>query len=156
MEHELATTVSKGPPLPHWAYAVVNPAMMGILRSPVHGALSGSLMVLSFTGRKSGRRYSIPVGYMEEGGKLYVFSHAPWAKNFAGGAPVSVRLRGQERQGTAQIVEDPAVILRFLRRMVSERGEQMAERMGFVERGPDGAARLGRPKGTRFVEITLR
>lgn len=155
MDPELVTTESKGPPLPKWAYAIVNPFMRAVLHSPLHGLLSGALMILSFTGQRSGRRYTIPVGYMEEGGKLYLFSHAPWAKNFVGGAPVTVRLRGQDRCGTARIVEDAAVILRFLQRIVAERGEQMAARMSFVERTPDGRMRLGRPAGTSFVEITL-
>jgi hypothetical protein len=155
MDQELVTTESKGPPLPKWAYAIVNPLMRGVLRSPLHSLLSGALMALSFSGRRSGRRYTIPVGYMEEGSKLYLFSHAAWAKNFVGGAPVVVRLRGQERRGTARIVEDPSVIMHFLRRMVAERGEQMAARMGFVERTADGRTRLGRPAGSSFVEIEL-
>jgi hypothetical protein len=152
---ELVTTVSKGPPLPKWAYGIVNPSMMGVLRSPLHRALSGSLMILIFEGRKSGKRYSIPVGYMEEGNSLYLFSHAAWAKNFIDGAPVAVRLRGELRRGTARIIEDDATILRFLRRMIAERGEGMAEQMGFIERAPDGVIRLGRPPTTSFIEITL-
>jgi hypothetical protein len=156
MDEELLTTASKGPPLPKWAYSIVNPTMKALLHSPLHGLLSGALMTLRFSGQKSGRQYTIPVGYMEEGSKLYLFSHAAWANNFIAGAPVTVRLRGQQRHGTARIVEDSTVILRFLRRMIAERGESMAERMGFIERAQDGSTRLGRPAGTRFVEITLQ
>lgn len=152
---ELVTTVSKGPPLPKWAYGIVNPSMLGILYSPLHRVLSSSLMVLIFDGRKSGKRYCIPVGYMEEAGKLYLFSHAAWAKNFIGGAVVGVHLRGQLRRGTAHIIEDDAIILRFLRRMIAERGEGMAEQMGFIERQPDGVTRLGRPATTSFIAISL-
>jgi hypothetical protein len=155
MEEQLVRTESKGPPLPKWAYGIVNPAMMAVLRSPLHGLLSGSLMILIFEGRKSGKRYQIPVGYMEEGGKLYLFSHAAWAKNFRDGAPVGVRLRGELRRGTARLTTDPALIRRMINRMIAERGEGMAERMGFVGRSEDGTAQLGVPATTSFIEITL-
>lgn len=143
------------PPLPRWAYGIVNPAMSFILRSPLHGALSGSLMLLIFEGRKTGTRYSIPVGYTQEGDTLTLFSHAKWAKNFAGGHPVAVRLRGELRRATASIVTDHAVIRAAIERMLSERGEQMAAMMGFVAPGPDGATRLQLPRGTSFIRIEL-
>jgi hypothetical protein len=143
------------PPLPRWAYAIVNPAMTFILRSPLHGLLSASLMLLVFDGRKSGKRYTIPVGYTQEGNRLTLFSHAKWARNFEGGYPVAVRLRGELRRATARVVTDHAVIRRAIERMLSERGDRMATMMGFVAPGPDGAPRLQLPKGTSFIEITL-
>lgn len=138
------------PPMPKFMYKVANPVMNAILRSPLHGIMSKSLMVLSFQGRKTGRHYSIPVGYLEQGGSLFVFSHSAWSKNFRGGAPVSVRLRGQERRGTATIMEDPAAIGAVVRMMAAKHGEAMAKRMG-LEMGKDGAP----PRGTIFVEIKL-
>lgn len=151
----IATAEPVTPPLPKWAYAVVNPAMKLLLRSPMHGALSGALMILIFDGRKSGRRYEVPVGYLEEGGRLYSFSHAAWGKNFEGGAPVAARLRGELVRGTARVVSDPALIARLIERMASERGEQMAERMGLLGRGPDGRARPQLPRGSRLIELTF-
>lgn len=142
-------------PLPPWAYAVVNPAMKFLLRSPLHGALSGALMILIFEGRKSGRRYETPVNYKEEGGKLYTFSHTAWSKNFEGGAPVALRLRGKLVRATARVVEEPALIARLISRVSSDHGEQMAERMGLLGRGPDGARQLQMPRGSRLVEFTL-
>lgn len=143
------------PPLPPWAYGIVNPTMKFLLRSPLHGALSGALLILIFEGRKSGKRYEIPVGYMQEGGKLYTFSHSAWGKNFEGGAPVALRLRGELVRATARVVEDPALIGRLISRMASEQGEQMAERMGLIGHGPDGVARPQMPRGSRLIEFTL-
>ncbi|HMQ30182.1 MAG TPA: hypothetical protein PKD53_05610 [Chloroflexaceae bacterium] len=154
-QQPLATAEPVQPPIPKWAYAVVNPTMKLILRSPLHGGLSGALMVLMFEGRKSGRRYEIPVGYQEEGGKLYTFSHSAWGKNFAGGAPVALRLRGDLVRATARVVHDPALTAQLIERMASERGAQMAERMGLLGRGPDGAARPQLPRGSRLIEFTL-
>ena len=150
-----ATEERRGPPLPKWAYSVVNPAMLTVLRSPLHRPLSNNLMVLIFDGRKSGKRYSIPVGYLAEGNKLYLFSHSAWSKNFVGGAPVGVRLRGKLRRGTATVTEDPATIEKIVNRMVSERGEGMAKQMGFITQAADGTQQTHAPKGTTFIEITL-
>jgi hypothetical protein len=40
-----------------------NPLVTAVLRSPAHWLLSPGLMLLTVTGRKSGRHYTIPVGY---------------------------------------------------------------------------------------------
>ena len=144
------------PPLPRWAYGVVNPAMTFILRSPLHGLLSKSLMLLMYDGRKSGKRYSIPVGYQQDGNRLTLFSHAKWAKNFAGGYPVAVRLRGEIRLATARLVTDHGVIRGAIERMIRERGDKMATMMGFLAPGPDGAPRMQLPSGTSFIEIELK
>lgn len=146
---------TQGPPLPKWAYNIVNPAMAALLRSPFHGAISKSLMILIFDGRKSGKRYMIPVGYLAEGDQLYLFSHSAWAKNFVDGAPVAMRLRGKLVHGTARVTTDATVIDAVVRRMITERGEAMAQRMGFVDPGPDGITQPRAPKGTTFIEITL-
>ncbi len=154
-EQSLATAEPVQPPMPKWAYGIVNPTMKFLLSSPLHGGLSGMLMVLHFEGRKSGARYSLPVGYLEEGGKLYTFSHSAWGKNFEGGAPVALRLRGERVLATARVVNDPALTARLIERMASKNGEQMAERMGLLGRGPDGATRPQMPKGSRLIEFTL-
>ncbi len=40
---------------------VTNPVVRLLLRSPVSGPMRRQFMVLRFTGRKTGRRYDIPV-----------------------------------------------------------------------------------------------
>jgi hypothetical protein len=54
-------------PIPKSAYKFVNPVSMFILRSPLHGVLSHAMMVLTFEGRKSGKKISVPVGYTRNG-----------------------------------------------------------------------------------------
>lgn len=150
-----AAEEQQGPPLPKWAYKIVNPLLMTILRSPLHKPISNSLMILMFEGRKSGKRYMIPVGYVAEGNRLYVFSHSAWAKNFREAAPVAMRLRGKLIRGTACITEDSAVIDTVVGRMIAERGEEMAQRMGFVRNSDPKSTRQYAPKNTTFVEIEL-
>jgi hypothetical protein len=143
------------PPMPRWSYGIVNPAMKVILNSPFHGLLSNNLMVLNFRGRKSGKPYSIPVGYTQEGNTLTLFSHAKWARNFEGGYPVLLRLRGERRPATARLITDHAVIRAAIERMIANGGEKMAAMMGFVAPGSEGAPQLQLPKGTTFVAIEL-
>lgn len=84
----------------------VNPLVRGLLRSPAHGLLSRRLLLITVTGRRSGRRFTIPVGYREAEGGLEIAVGGPerkrWWRNLRGGAPVAVRLRGQERRGWAE------------------------------------------------------
>ncbi|MBX0331180.1 hypothetical protein K2Z83_26375 [Oscillochloris sp. ZM17-4] len=142
-------------PMPAWAYPILNPTVKCLLQSPLHGLLSHSSLVLLFKGRKTGKRYEVVVVYHEEGGKLYTFSNTSWSKNFIGGAPVGLRLRGALVCATALVVDDPDLIGRVIRRMAAMRGEPMVANMGLIGYGPDGAAHLQMPKGSRLVEFTL-
>ena len=89
----------------------VNKTMKFVLRSPVHKMVSKNILLISFTGRKSGKAYTTPVCYSQEGDQIYIFTHANWWKNLCGGAPVTLCLQGRERQGMAEpVVEDKAII----------------------------------------------
>lgn len=141
------------PPLPKWAYRIVNPTLAAILRSPLHRLLSNALMLLSFHGRRSGKRYTIPVGYLQQGNRLYLFSHAGWWKNLPG-QQVTIRLRGKTVRGLARQLEDRTEIAMVVRLSLAQRGETMARRMGLLEYAdPDRTGPL--PRRTRFFAITL-
>jgi deazaflavin-dependent oxidoreductase (nitroreductase family) len=89
----------------------VNQAMRFILRSPVHGMISKSILLITFTGRKSGKRYTTPVSYSQNGGQVTIFTHANWWKNLRDGAPVTLRIRGQELQGLPEpVAEDKQTV----------------------------------------------
>lgn len=84
----------------------INPLVRGLLRSPAHKLLSRRLLLITVTGRRSGRPFTIPVGYREAEGGLEIAVGWPerkrWWRNLRGGAPVAVRLRGEERRGWAE------------------------------------------------------
>ncbi len=84
--------------VPPW----LNQTMKFLLRSPLHGMVSKSTLLITFTGRKSGRKYTTPVDYSQQGDQVLVFTHASWWKNLGSGAPVSLRLRGRNLRGLAQ------------------------------------------------------
>ena len=82
-----------------------------VLRSPVHGIVSKSVLLITFTGRKSGKTYTIPVSYSQYDDQVYVFTHADWWKNLRSEAPVTLRIRGRELQGLAEpVAEDKQAV----------------------------------------------
>jgi deazaflavin-dependent oxidoreductase (nitroreductase family) len=87
-----------------------NPIVAGVLRSPLHGVMSNSVMLLSYRGRRSGRTFTTPISYVRDGEDLLAVAsrdHA-WWKNLRGGASVRVRLRGRELEGTGWAFEGEA------------------------------------------------
>jgi len=87
-----------------------SPFVRALLRSPLHRLLSGSLLLVTYTGRKSGRSFTIPVMYAEDADGLLVdvgrSAEKVWWRNLRGGASVRVRLRGRELNGVAEAVSD--------------------------------------------------
>lgn len=88
---------------------LANPAVRGLLGSPLHRLLSGQLLLITYTGRKSGRSYTIPTGYRDRGEQIVIPIGWPerkvWWRNLREPAPVTLRLRGRELSGTARAVE---------------------------------------------------
>lgn len=93
----------------------LNRSMAWLLRSPLHRLVSGSILLLTFSGRKSGKVYTTPVSYTQQGEAIIIFTHSDWWKNLRG-APVTLQLRGKAVQGYAEAVaHEPATILPYLR-----------------------------------------
>jgi deazaflavin-dependent oxidoreductase (nitroreductase family) len=90
-----------------------NSVVLAILRSPVHRLLSGMAIELGYTGRRTGRQYTMPVQYARAGDRLVVAPQdaetKTWWRNFRTPQPVTVRLRGRLYDGTARVIrpEDP-------------------------------------------------
>lgn len=98
----------------HAPFAVLartaNPIVRLVLRSRAHRLLSGHLLLLTVTGRRSGRKHTFPVGYSEANGVLTIRVGAPerkrWWRNVGSETPVLVRLRGVDRPGLASVHGD--------------------------------------------------
>lgn len=87
----------------------LNPVILWLLGSPLHAVASGQLMSLSYTGRRSGRRITLPVGYQRTADRIDVLvSKAPrkqWWRNFREPAAVELRVRGRRLRGLARLVD---------------------------------------------------
>jgi hypothetical protein len=103
----------------------VNNTMKFVLRSPLQGIVSKSVLLISFTGCKSGKTYTTPVSYSEHNGMVTIFTHASWWKNLCGSAPVNLRIRGKDLRGIAETVDEnkqaiAAGLTEHLRRVPSD------------------------------------
>jgi deazaflavin-dependent oxidoreductase (nitroreductase family) len=76
------------------------------LRSPWHRLRSDHLLLLTFTGRKSGKEFTTPLRYVQEGETLWLIIVYPWWRNLLGEATVRVLLRGQMRTGIAEVLPE--------------------------------------------------
>jgi hypothetical protein len=85
----------------------LNPAIAWLLRSPLRVLADRGLLLVTVTGRRSGRRYTLPVGYLRDGDCLVVLvskaSRKQWWRNFREPAPVEVWLRGEARHAVAHV-----------------------------------------------------
>ena len=127
----------RGPPASEFMYAVINPLIALLLKSPLHSLLSDSLMLITFTGRRTGREYTTPVGYYRRDGRLLVFTHSEWWKNLRGGAVVTLRLRGEHRRGEAVPITDEQAVAEHVHRLIEEHGIERARRLGLEIEGTD-------------------
>ncbi len=85
----------------------VNACVMALRSSPRFGrAVSKHLTLVTYTGRRSGRTFSTPVGYRRSGDDVTIGVRLPdsktWWRNFLGdGGPVQLQLDGVDRSGHA-------------------------------------------------------
>jgi len=88
--------------------SVANGTVKFLLRSPLHGLVSSRVMLITVSGRQTGRLYTTPVNYVRDGDTITVVSrsHRTWWRNLRGGAPVAVRVRGEDLKGVAEVVVD--------------------------------------------------
>ena len=154
-----ATTGRRNRQRPKIVFRLLNPLMKLILRSPLHGAMSKRMMVLSFVGRKTGKRYSTPVAYSKEGGHVIVVTFSPWWVNFKQAAPAQMQIQGKTVTGTAMFVNDPERIRRIVHNLTLANGKQMMQRMGlWIEDleslSPDAVQQA--TQGAYIVEITTQ
>jgi F420H(2)-dependent quinone reductase len=84
-----------------------NAPVTAIASSPRLGKiLRRNVTVITYTGRRSGRTFSIPVAFRRRGDEIDIVANMPdaktWWRNFLGdGAPMSLTLDGIEHSGHA-------------------------------------------------------
>lgn len=95
----------------------MNRTVATILKLPlVHNIMSSHFMLLTFTGRKSGKQYTTPVGYFRDGDtiRLTCKRFRKWWHNFEEPAQVEMRIKGKNVTGTATAISDPELVAPLL------------------------------------------
>ena len=100
--------------LPESLFVVINPVVRALLQSPIHGFWSKKFMLITFTGRRSGRRYTTPVRYvrLDDTIRCFTSSESQWWRNLRGGAEVNLRIEGVERRYHAAPMERNLAMIR--------------------------------------------
>ncbi len=103
--------------LPEPLFAIINPIVRFLLRSPIHGFWSKSLKLITFTGRKTQRVFTTPVRYVTDGDVVRCFTSSEnrWWRNLRGGADVVLRIQGKDCPHHAVAIEnDPEEVKKWL------------------------------------------
>jgi deazaflavin-dependent oxidoreductase (nitroreductase family) len=98
----------------------VNVPMRAVLGLPVPTPLGANLMLLFYTGRRSGKAYRQPVSYVRDGDVLLTPGGGRWTLNLADGRPIRIRLRGKDVTATPELVAEPAEVERLFSIMVAK------------------------------------
>ena len=103
------------------ANAVTNLALLaGIPRPPYN---RGNALLVETIGRRSGKRRRVPVGYLDDGGRIIVVvedgSRAHWVRNsLANGGRLQIYFRGAWRSAPLQVLDaDPEMYLSRMNRV---------------------------------------
>lgn len=127
------------------------------LRTPLRVFL-GDTMLITVTGRKTGRNYSTPVGFYREGDCLWVLTSRDrtWWRNVRNGAAVSLLLHGKNLDATAQaeLKEDAvtALLQEYITR-VPMAARSLGIRMENKKTNQEDLVRVARDK--LFVRVKL-
>jgi hypothetical protein len=132
--------------------SVLNVTMRVLLRLPFSTPLSGRLMLLWYTGRKSGKAYQQSVSYIQQGNTLLTPGGGNWKWNLQDGQPVRIRLRGWDVLARPELIQDPDEIERLLAVMTAANPGVRAF-IG-IPTGPDG--RLDRARLETAISYGFR
>jgi deazaflavin-dependent oxidoreductase (nitroreductase family) len=97
-----------------------NVPMRAMLGLPFATPLGGNLMLISYTGRKTGKAYRQPVSYARDGETLLTPGGGRWTLNLTGERPVRIRLRGRDVAARPELVTDAAEVERLLEVIAAE------------------------------------
>jgi hypothetical protein len=130
---------------------VMNALMVVVLRSPLHRVASKGLAVIRYTGRRSGKRFSLPAQYLRHDGEIVVYVGRPatkaWWRNFRDGADADVLVGGTWMPMSGRVVagvDDEAAVTEL--------------RAAYLDRFPKAEKVVGDTPATEtlFVRFTPR
>jgi hypothetical protein len=93
---------------------MINVPMRRVLSLPFPTPLGRRLMVITLTGRKTGRIYRQPVSYVDDGDTLLTPGGGAWTRNLREDTAVPARVNGKTVQLRPELVRDPDEVVRLL------------------------------------------
>ena len=79
-----------------------------ILPSPLHGITSKNTLLVTYQGSRSGKEYTVPVNYTQEGNTVRItsFPQRKWWRSLRTNPEVQLTIRGKVKMGSAQVYDD--------------------------------------------------
>jgi hypothetical protein len=88
---------------------VANPVLRPLLHGRTGHRLGRRLALIRYPGRRTGRRYELPVQYARDGGRIWILpgspEHKTWWRNLRRGAEVDLVLAGHDIHGHAMVID---------------------------------------------------
>jgi deazaflavin-dependent oxidoreductase (nitroreductase family) len=100
--------------VPEPLFKLINLVVVLLLKSPIHRFWSDSLVVVGFTGRKTGRSYKTPVRYVRKGNVVQCFTSkgGGWWRNIAASGEAVLLLGGNQATFKADVVTNEPTRIR--------------------------------------------
>lgn len=153
---------SQGPTLAHTMrfQQVANRIVRALLRVPGLNRLAGRrLLTLSFVGRRTGRRFTVPVAYTRHDGEILVGTPFAWGRNLRTGEPVEILLAGRRLTADVVVVSDEVGVVRDYAIMCRDNTQFAAfNGIGLDTQGRPSSEdlRLAWQNGARVFHLTAR
>jgi hypothetical protein len=100
---------------------IANVIMRPLLRSSAGKGIH-ELALLCFEGRRSSRRYEVPVEYHELDGEPLILTGSAWRRNLRGGADVELVHEGRRIPMRAELIEDPDRVAQIYEALIERIG----------------------------------
>jgi deazaflavin-dependent oxidoreductase (nitroreductase family) len=141
------------PQLPKMAKAAMS-FQVWLLRRGLMGSLDNEIMVITVTGRKSGRQYSTPIGYLRDGETIIALSRGSnWYKNAVAAGQAQVVIKKHQMDVRVEAVQEQAEREHIFELYKRERAKNFARLFGVSVNAPE--AELKQALAIRdFVKMT--
>jgi deazaflavin-dependent oxidoreductase (nitroreductase family) len=139
---------------------LANAVVRGLSRVPLLSRVVGErLITLYVVGRKSGKRYTVPVAFTRHDGVLLIGSPFAWGRNLRSGEPIQVRYKGKRHTADVEVhTEEADVVADYT--IIARDNRNFAEfnKIGFDEHGNPSAndLHLAWAAGARSFRLKLR
>jgi deazaflavin-dependent oxidoreductase (nitroreductase family) len=138
---------------------LVNWLVRGLLRAPLVSRGAGNrLITLYVVGRKSGKRYTVPVAYTRHEGVLLIGTPFGWGRNLRTGEPLEVRFKGRRRVADVHVLTDEVSVVDAYAVMAREnRNFARFNKIGFDRHGNPNPTdlQLAWAAGARVFRLTV-
>jgi deazaflavin-dependent oxidoreductase (nitroreductase family) len=136
-----AQAQTAAPRLPRIAKSAMS-FQVWLLRHGLMGSLSNEIMVITVSGRKSGRQYSTPIGFLCNGEAIIALSRGSnWFKNAVAAGRAQVEIKKQTMNVRVEAVQDQAERERIFALYKRERARNFSRLFGVPVDAPEAELR---------------